>query len=68
MCIFITSRLSYNASLGMKSNRITIEIERSSVSPEGEPSDTESVSLLVINCTSMYNLKFQPHVEAQIQH
>ena len=52
-----TSCLSYNASLEMGSNSRTIQIGCSSAmigstcSPEGEPSDAESVSLLVINCT-----------------
>ena len=54
-----TSCLSYNASPEMGSTSATIQIGCSSVvnastcSPEGEPSDAESVSLLVINCTGI---------------
>ena len=53
-----TSRLRYNASLEMLgSTSTTIQIGCSTAvngcSPEGEPSDTEFVSLLVINCTGI---------------
>ena len=52
-----TSRLSYNASLEIRSTSTTIQIGCSSsvngCSPQGEPSDSESVSLLVINCTGI---------------
>ena len=53
-----TSRLSYNASLEMLGSTSTnIQIGCSSAvngcSPQGEPSDTESASLLVINCTGI---------------